>query len=781
MPIAGPSSRPATASGCQSAPSAASGSASPERATSPASGSQRSPTQRKTKKRKASPQSLPPGHPTKPLSAYFLWLRENRPALCNANPEATAAEISKLGGAAWRALSEADREQFKDAAKQNKEQYDADVATWQSQNGNELAILAQAAAVQSLEADAEDDGDPSASRAKRPRTKRLGPKRAPSAYLLFSRDYRERLAADAAADEEHAEAIVSTASRFGEISKKVSDAWRILPLEEKQPYLRRAEELKDEYEVVLQKWKEDHPEQAAIMEAEAEEKARQRRSSSNSRVPKDVRTVSDDEREYEAMVAEHGDQLEATRLDPQAALMGDLAVSELKTGRASERTFELERVRKKAKLEQEAVRKAEKEQLKEHKALIKRNLKKQRRGERVELPKHVPEPDVRHLHLQRRLGDSDYATSASMMTQERSASPKKGSQGPDEDEEDVEEELGGGPHDGQRRADHAAIPSLDGDDDDDDNDDAASDAGSAASMNAMLSLRENRHAPQMRNIDGQLVIDESSLAYDRNEDQVFEENEIIEEELSHRFINSATRSKRAKPAKWSDSETDEFYKAVGMWGSDFEMISRMFPNRTRKQIKTKWTREERADPRRLDMAFARRVPVDLEVYSIMTNIDFSGPSPQVKGEEELATIKKAEEDDEDSKRRGISKTSQTPDPLSGRRRRGSSASRAGGATSDGESESHLGRSDRATSTYSNRSGTSTAASNRASRQRSRQQAEKEDRQDREKSRRRESVQTGRDRSRGRDSRTPGGGQNDVVDEDWSNLPDEEEIPYDFNA
>lgn len=48
--------------------------------------------------------------------------------------------------------------------------------------------------------------------------------------------------------------------------------------------------------------------------------------------------------------------------------------------------------------------------------------------------------------------------------------------------------------------------------------------------------------------------------------------------------------------KWNKDSTDLFYQGLKSFGTDFQMISRMFPGSTRRSIKLKFTREERENP-----------------------------------------------------------------------------------------------------------------------------------------------------------------------------------------
>lgn len=44
--------------------------------------------------------------PKRPLSAYMIWLNENREAIKKENPGAKVTEIAKRGGELWRGLTD---------------------------------------------------------------------------------------------------------------------------------------------------------------------------------------------------------------------------------------------------------------------------------------------------------------------------------------------------------------------------------------------------------------------------------------------------------------------------------------------------------------------------------------------------------------------------------------------------------------------------------------------------------------------------------------------------
>lgn len=132
-----------------------------------------------------------------------------------------------------------------------------------------------------------------------------------------------------------------------------------------------------------------------------------------------------------------------------------------------------------------------------------------------------------------------------------------------------------------------------------------------------------RHAMQVRVVNGQIVLDEETLQVDRRE-LVQEDGprEIVEENSLTRRVNAGTWGKREKPERWDESSTDRFYEGLGMFGTDFELISGLFPDRSRRQIKNKFMAEERRNPARVTAALKNRVEVDIEEYSRVTNMEY---------------------------------------------------------------------------------------------------------------------------------------------------------------
>lgn len=133
--------------------------------------------------------------------------------------------------------------------------------------------------------------------------------------------------------------------------------------------------------------------------------------------------------------------------------------------------------------------------------------------------------------------------------------------------------------------------------------------------------------------DGNIVADENTLTFTRdaaaqaaaNSDAPVEEFTDLTQTIN-RFthLNANRRDPadrlpawKSKSDPWSEDETDKFYDALRMFGTDFFIISKMFAPKTRRMIKNKFNREEKLDPHRITRALTGVVetPMSLEHYS----------------------------------------------------------------------------------------------------------------------------------------------------------------------
>ncbi|ORY60410.1 hypothetical protein BCR35DRAFT_270878, partial [Leucosporidium creatinivorum] len=129
--------------------------------------------------------------------------------------------------------------------------------------------------------------------------------------------------------------------------------------------------------------------------------------------------------------------------------------------------------------------------------------------------------------------------------------------------------------------------------------------------------------------------------------------EVIHEAAQDRMVNSASWGKRQATEKWTSDETEKFFDGVRQFGTDFEMIAGLFPNRTRRQIKAKWNKEDKINPAGITAALMSKKAItpqphplpspsttvanfshlcslslaDLEHYASVTGQDLSGPVP----------------------------------------------------------------------------------------------------------------------------------------------------------
>ncbi|EME81594.1 uncharacterized protein MYCFIDRAFT_196946 [Pseudocercospora fijiensis CIRAD86] len=142
------------------------------------------------------------------------------------------------------------------------------------------------------------------------------------------------------------------------------------------------------------------------------------------------------------------------------------------------------------------------------------------------------------------------------------------------------------------------------------------------------------------NDEGQIVEDESTMQVDSTaaamaaaaDRPVEEVNDLTTQINRTSWINNNRREAtdrvplwKWKSDPWSEEETDRFYDALRMFGTDFLVISKMFPPKTRRMIKSKFTREEKLDPQRVTDALLGKqtVRMDLNHYARETSRDVS--------------------------------------------------------------------------------------------------------------------------------------------------------------
>lgn len=214
---------------------------------------------------------------------------------------------------------------------------------------------------------------------------------------------------------------------------------------------------------------------------------------------------------------------------------------------------------------------------------------------------------------------------------------KKGADDENEDEERPEDVT----NDAQTA--DAEEEGADGQEEGDDDGEAAGDEeGDDAGEGPSASAHSASH-PRLRMVNGQIQFDNSTFTRDRHAEtqeeaerlaaadaDAIQESDLINQTNQHTFMEHRRKDKRDamavkyKPGAWKKEETEKFYAALRMFGTDFGIIARMFPGRTRGQIKAKFQREERANSDIIDDCLnGTHVPMDLDHYAEAAGIEVS--------------------------------------------------------------------------------------------------------------------------------------------------------------
>eukprot|EP00818_Percolomonas_sp_WS_P005066 CAMPEP_0117437910 /NCGR_PEP_ID=MMETSP0759-20121206/1775_1 /TAXON_ID=63605 /ORGANISM="Percolomonas cosmopolitus, Strain WS" /LENGTH=702 /DNA_ID=CAMNT_0005229573 /DNA_START=237 /DNA_END=2341 /DNA_ORIENTATION=- len=80
------------------------------------------------------------------------------------------------------------------------------------------------------------------------------------------------------------------------------------------------------------------------------------------------------------------------------------------------------------------------------------------------------------------------------------------------------------------------------------------------------------------------------------------------------YVNQITFARRAPTKRWSKEEVQQLFEALQMFGTDFALISRFFPTRNRREIKNKFSSEEKKDPENINFLLNNKKSIDLERF-----------------------------------------------------------------------------------------------------------------------------------------------------------------------
>lgn len=137
--------------------------------------------------------------------------------------------------------------------------------------------------------------------------------------------------------------------------------------------------------------------------------------------------------------------------------------------------------------------------------------------------------------------------------------------------------------------------------------------------------------PTTQIINGEIMLVEGSQRIDRHAEAArrreAEPTKVVEESSLTTRVNSQSYMSVQKKEKWGEEMTDRFYDGLRMFGTDFGMISKMFPGRTRRAIKLKFSKEEKLDKEKIkETLLGKRMPVNMEEFSKLTNTIYNDPA-----------------------------------------------------------------------------------------------------------------------------------------------------------
>jgi len=137
--------------------------------------------------------------------------------------------------------------------------------------------------------------------------------------------------------------------------------------------------------------------------------------------------------------------------------------------------------------------------------------------------------------------------------------------------------------------------------------------------------------PQVSVVNGQIVINEKSLTVSAAVERAGALDEFKHVEESGTKLNSATYANYTQAEKWTNEDTDFFFDALKQFGTDFSLIQRLFPGRTRRQIKKKYLIEDRMNPKRVESAINYLSPQPDMYHRLIDVLTASNTSNSQKG------------------------------------------------------------------------------------------------------------------------------------------------------
>jgi len=184
-----------------------------------------------------------PNAPKRPKSSYLFFCEDKRDDVKEDYPDLKATEITSKLGELWKALSDSDKTKYIEQAEEAKESYKENMSSYVRPSDEELIQLA-----------ASKKGKKGKKGEKRPKDPNA-PKRPKSSYLFFCEDKR---------------VLVKEAEpelKATEVTSKLGQLWKALSEKQKQKYVKKAEQAKEDYNEEMKSYVRPSDEELAKLEA----------------------------------------------------------------------------------------------------------------------------------------------------------------------------------------------------------------------------------------------------------------------------------------------------------------------------------------------------------------------------------------------------------------------------------------------------------------------------------------------------------------------------------
>ncbi|XP_051143247.1 uncharacterized protein LOC127259731 isoform X2 [Andrographis paniculata] len=118
----------------------------------------------------------------------------------------------------------------------------------------------------------------------------------------------------------------------------------------------------------------------------------------------------------------------------------------------------------------------------------------------------------------------------------------------------------------------------------------------------LILLAEHKERQMKKdNTTGATTTNQSSSRQNGEQDE--QDPEMVDTTV---YFNYQSHMDRTPATRWSKQETELFYEGLRQFGTDLSMIQQLFPERSRRQVKLKYKKEERQQPLRLREALSNR-------------------------------------------------------------------------------------------------------------------------------------------------------------------------------